>query len=506
MKVSRNALADSIGKTDEAYIDEVNGLRERSRKRRTRWFVSAAAVLLVIAGAVGAILAVNGKKAKDDVTADVTLSPVKATPSPTPNAAPSETPGSPTGQSFEESSEQLDDYRYLIYNSKFYDRMSVLDDLGIIGERIGEVTEIKPDELYFDREYNPYHIEEETSAPAGTAEPYKEHTGSIIGPIYAVKGYDTDKLVCQKFHGKVCVFYSIFDCGDDGARALLEGCFNVKERLKSLKFKAEIRITDNDADPFIEVYEEIDPELYGDKISAFLDALVNAHWAPRDELNDPDGGGFSVRDNRTGILRLDFGDGMFIDLGVWCNRYIQIYELWHFRLTDYLLLDEEAAMGIADMIRGTPVTVDMRQHDITTLDDCTSDAWLGYAVPQTIPSGFGLENCAISNADPGKEHDGERPDPSAPTRSIELRYREKAGDAQIWVWIVSWDDRGVFDAPEDFIPIEGFTEADVFKMPDDGGPWDYCIYLKVGNAAVRITARGATEEQLTELVRSIRGE
>ena len=506
MKISNDDLLDSIGNADERYVAEVSAVRERGNDRRL-WSIvgAAAAAVLVAVGAVMAVAVMKPKAPDDEKSAYVSPGPTGyavALPTGTPDtvvkASDTADPAAqfPGPQVIHESLSQYAARDYLIFDSAYYALFNELEDAAeLLGERVGEITALRDGRLYFD--HGEIYASDLEIIPAGTAMPYEEHTGGRLGAVYAARGYSPDVIVCQEGdYGTVLVYYKVFAHEHVFGRDLFETDFSVGKELESLQFLHETIPLGNECYQY--VYDDIDPELYGDRISAFVDALNEARWEPETEVFGTQG--VSTRD-RAGWVRLKLKNGMAIDFALWENGRVFFYKCNKLNGGMVLCLDASASEGIAELIRGKHFISGQTAHR-TTLEDCMNDAWLGLAVPRAIPSGCELRSAGISPYSPFKDDELV---PGDTTREISLILCGEGGADYPWidVDVVSWDDRASFDTTEEFVPIGEFTAANIIVSSDPGELWELCIFLRVGNAAVRITAIGASAALIMELVSSI---
>lgn len=527
--MNSNEFLNSLGEIDTKYVEEAAKPKRASSGRLIGWLAAAAAALALIAG--GAVLLgglrhstpegeISAQAGETAAPAVLTDAPAASTVVPFETAAPlSRLPGDEDHFISDALSGYMSD-DYLIFNGSYYNKMKDHDDPDLAGTVIGEVTELVNSRVYTGR--NTHDIVDETETEPQKAE-YREHTGNLSGPIYAVLDYPSDYIVCQKLeNGSVRVYFNSYKQEFRYAREILEDCFGVSRKFAGLEWLSRHHF-DRPSQVLTEYYDPIDPALYGDRISAFMDALVNAEWRPTSEVF---GDMISGKDH-VAYLRIMLDDGMYVDLDLYEDGHAWIHEIDGHIGNGVLCLDKEAAEGIAELVRGEYVYTQYPPVITFTYEDAVNDRWLGSAVPKRIPDGLTAVNVMLYKVtsyelyhlDELPEYDAEQPTKYA---SIILRPQGEiqwpaAGGKLIDVHmdIVPSEDERSFanyaSTLNSFVPIEEFTSADIKLLIHDYETPTYGAFVRCGGTSVRILVtverKDAEEAQalIMELVNSIRG-
>lgn len=482
---------ESVGDIDNEMIKAAQEMEAKPRRRRG---VLTAALLAAALGAAVTVAVLMPKAPAGDKEASA------STPVPAVTGKPTELPADrqedPAAKETDEvcftdtNVEGLGtdrDGRYLIYNNRYYDLISVVEGGDpLVGERLGEITEVVDPDWFFDM-LNDFAVDE-GSLPAHTAMPYREHAGGMLGPIYSLRGYDPELVVGQlEGDGALRVYYNIAATEHRRGAELFETFFN---GFNGLEFRSKLILHRNPASYYEEVWEPIGAE-YGERVSAFIAALDEAEWRNEEEIFN---NGISTAD-RVGYLRLTKPDGMHVNLVVWENGCVWIYEAHKLENGRVLCLDNEAAEGIASLIRGKSEFLDPDKAPDTTLEDCVNDPELGAAVPKHAPEGF-IASAISLNTEEGVRH-------------ASLIFRPEGENfPDLHIDVVPKEHAELFDGSfgeaTAFYEIESFDKELIRAYPDED--FEYrAAFVYAGGCAVRITACAPLngEWDLAELIMSV---
>lgn len=487
-----------FGDMDDRFVREAAEaeLKTKNSSRRTLWRVAAAAAAVALIACAALMLtkpgkdsghtALNPTQAPETTAPEVTETP-DITPVPDDTAAPVDVPGGDAGHGQTHNAGTLGTgyATYVVYGQQFYDLMEDIDDPSLVGEKVGEVTRLVDGSYYLDS----LNHERVTTAI------FAEHTGGMYGDIFAVRGYSTDYLLCQRTKsGEVRIYFNFLKCRCQYGRELLEDGLKLSENFASLQFLKESRwnIVEQTGTDF---YEEIDPALYGDRIEAFLAALLDAEFRPASEAHvQVDGGGYRLE--YEGTLRIVLRDGLYFNVSidrtghVWLNENLRGFLGYWNRM---LFLDREAADGIVELIHGKFVETQVPAP--ATLADAAADPWLGAAVPKQAPEGMEEETVCIEKHslkelrnDTVLEERGE----DDPTKWITITFGAKYGGLPIaHIDIVPREDEGCLNeyggVLSEYAAIESFSVSDFVHFTSDSDSDTVAAFVRVGEASVRIT-------------------
>lgn len=518
---------NSLRDIDKGLVQEAAEYKKAPRLK-TAWIATAAAgVLALIAG--GALL-IGGIKHKDrDSDKEALAAPtIEATESAeAPTNVPTETANNGSGTSssshagsgdkIEPQGDEVYGYPnidYTVLNGVYYEKIMESDDLSLMGAEVGEVTEYVHIYRYYG--YVGGFIDE-----GGNFDPngpdFREHTGNLIGKIYAVRDYPTEYLLCQKDGRHLRIYFSLYRLRYFHGRDILEAAFGVSERFAGLEYMREQRY-DSTIQEYTQFYEPIDPELYGDRIEAFIDALDNAEYV-QDMPEYADG--LHSKDDRVGFLRIMLNDGMYVNVVLYEHGYAWIYDIDQLMRTGGVLkLDNEAAEGIAELVRGKLVFTEYPERIVYDFEDAISDPWLGSATPKRIPEGFKVTGVNLMKYSVYElDHSSDLPDmdKDAPTKYLFVYMHPEDDDKifDIHIDVFNRDDERCFEdfagVFNEFIPIEEFDSSKIMEYLNDPDYPMYGALLRVGEVSVKITVTAAKEDAakakqiLMELVDSING-
>ena len=239
---------EALNGIDESFIVSAENAEKSSRKRPVwKLVLPAAAALLLVVGAVFGAKAMmkRGTKPEDDlVTAELPV------PAETEQAADNAgeirisaaelydmglfSGGGNEAGLIEGSDEAFILNRpLLVFGGKIYYQCDVVTPLlDLVGERIGEIERldlsdylVSYDDESFDRVYK-----ELKAADC-------ESKGYIGGPLYTVKGYDPERLVCMRGgEGETELFLCEDGIAENGGKALFEEVFGLTEKVAGLDY------------------------------------------------------------------------------------------------------------------------------------------------------------------------------------------------------------------------------------------------------------------------------
>ncbi|MBR6108449.1 MAG: hypothetical protein IKQ36_01820 [Clostridia bacterium] len=458
---------ESIGDIDNGLINGARDMEAKPKRRLARLVPAAAALVLALGAAAVTMAVMKPKTPADDKAASAPV-PTEAV---KPAGLPTEHGGDIVAEGDEGGSEESE-WRYLIHDSRFYDLISVIDGAqALVGERIGEVSEVMDPEWFFDSNAEVSADAIEGGLPAHTAMPLKERAGGMKGPVYALRGYDPEYVVGQlDGSGRLRVYYSAFGAEHRRGADLFETFFG---GFDGLEFRSKLILHRSPEEYYEEVWEPIGAG-HGESVAAFIAALDAAEWRDEGELFPE---GVSTAD-RVGYLRLTKPDGMRIDIVLWENGCVWVYEAQRLENGRVLCLDKDAAEGVASLIRGRSEFLDPDKMPEATLLDCVNDPLLGAAAPKRAPEGFASRAALYTEDD---------------VRCAELIFRPQGDDfPDVHVDIVPAEHKdriaGLFDGEAaEFRPLDGFSR-ELIRECSDGEYEHFEAFVLAGGCAVRITA------------------
>lgn len=201
----------------------------------------------------------------------------------------------------------------------------------------------------------------------------QELTGTFDGPVYELRGYDPEYVLCRPTGGGELQLYFTGSGAVTGAD-ILESRFHLRERMAELVCEYGGRGLAGSNMP-----RSLDTVAYGDAIGRFLDALYQAEW----EANT-----YGNQDVKT-VCYLHFflADGMRIELTVLDNGKVYFPEGTS---PAQLRVDPEALAELTELIladTGEPTLLPERDLN-SQFAVCRSLPGAGSVVPDLIPSGF----------------------------------------------------------------------------------------------------------------------
>lgn len=523
--MNSNEFLASLGEVDNEYVQEAAAVRKASPRRLVGWLAAAAAALAVIAGTAvllgglrpkaddGVKTAHTGETAHPGQTAEASATGV-----PFETAAP--TAHLPGGDDIENEDTSNPSENYLIFNGNYYHFMMDAEQPSLFGEPIGEVTKLVNSHAYWGNVGEM--IDESLDGGRTQLMPFEEHTGNLRGTIYAVQDYPAEYIVCQKLaSGAARVYFNVYGRELRFGRDILEDCFSVSSRFESLSYRSEHHL-DRPSGQYTLYYTQLDPELYGERIAAFMEALCDAEYRLEEFPN-----GLSTAD-RVAYLRIALSGGMYVNVVLYEDGHAWIYEIDRNIPCGVLCLDKAAAEGIAELVRGKLIFTEYPEPSVFTFEQAAGDPWLGKAVPKRIPDGMEAFGVLISSSSYtelfGKDGPGGQPGDGGPTRYISLQlgpdssaYRPETGGGlmQVYMEIVPGEDAPYLSEYAfgyyEFVPLEAFGSSDIELVKDEGDLMVYGAFIRVDDAAIRIAVtcetKDAAEAQalIAQLAGSING-
>ena len=508
-----NEFLSSLGDIESNFIKEAAAVEQASSRRHGRIIAAAAAALALLAGGA-VLLGTLGQKnkganysvhAEPTAQADLTSEATQW-----PDATFILLPAGNEGLISDANSSEEIGSDYLIFNGSYYEKMADMDNAALAGAAIGEVTKLVNSNVYFGRSED-----DAVSEGNADAEPlsFEEHTGSMLGTIYAVQDYPTDYIVCQKTDNGVRVYFGKYGREFNYGGDILENCFGVSRRFAGLEYMREQHYDSTTGD-YSQYYEPIDPELYGDVITAFTDALKNAEYRYEpDEFPN----GVSTSD-RIAYLRIMLNGGMCVNVVLYDGGHAWIYGSDGYLANGVLCVDKTVAEGLAELVRNKLVFTGSPKPTAFAYEDAVNDPWLGSAVPKRLPDGFDAVNVRLFKCSYYElEHSDRLPESSEgdPTGYLFLIVRPNEGDRlfDIHIDVFNSDEEKYFidygGVLNEFVPLEEFGADDIRVFLNDPDSPVYGAFVRVGNASVKITVgvmkedAAAAQKVLMELVDSI---
>lgn len=503
----------AFGEIETGFVQEA-AERKKAFPRRILILAAAAAVLVLLIG--GALLVIrpwssgeHTAQARPTTAPEETASPAPdatASPAPGETAGPVNVPGGQTGGKQTHNAGTLGTgySSYVVYNKQFYDLMEDVDDPSLIGEKVGEVTKLVDGSYYLD---SLSHIRVTTGI-------FAEHTGGMYGDIYSVRGYSTDFMLCQKKkNGDVRIYFNYLVCRSEYGRDFLEDGLHLSESFASLQLLRESRwnTVEHTGTDF---YEEIDPALYGDRIEAFLAALLGARVRREGEVNpytEVPTGGYILESE--GTLRVVLKDGLYFDVLLTKTGYAFLNRNLLGTKRYVLCLEHEAADGIGELIRGKYVETQIPAP--ATIEDAAADPWLGAAVPKRVPEGMEVQAVVLEKHSLAELRGDFLPERGEddPTKWISIQLGTANLYPDVHIDAVPREDEGYLNeyggVLSEFAELDGFSVSDLVYLRSDPDQHTVAAFVHVGEASVRITVtvpadgeRGA-EELIFALLGSI---
>ena len=206
-------LLHALGEVDEDYLAQVEELRRIPPKKKRHTWVPMAACLCLVAGvAAWALRGGMGMPSKEgdqtnsngitESTQGIYVPPLEV-----------ELPQVQTEAT-------IDMIGFFIYQGRLYAQMDVVEQgQNLVGEQLGEssgtIDEWTPEDQYL------------------------EGTGSIGGPFYEVKGYDSRYLLCMIYDYGVGLFWNNCDITVSTGADVLEEVFHLSDGIAQAEFQGE---------------------------------------------------------------------------------------------------------------------------------------------------------------------------------------------------------------------------------------------------------------------------